>query len=79
MQDKALAMCDQHIVLVFVVAKKSGRLPGEIWYHSIKAGKEVAEETTINPKYNPNTAYSGESGSVHPFRLNQNNLRRYWK
>jgi serine/threonine-protein kinase len=55
-QEKAQAMCaNLNIVLVFVEAKKSGRLPGEVWYQSIKAGKEVTEGTTITLKYNPDT------------------------
>ena len=55
-QEKALAMSDQlNIVLVFVAAKKSGRLPGEVWSQSVKAGTEVTEGTTITLKYNPDT------------------------
>ena len=56
-REKALAMCESlNIVPVFVKASKAGRLPGEIWYQSVAAGKEVSEGTTITLKYNPSDA-----------------------
>ena len=59
-REKALALCEQYnIIPVFVAAKKSDRLPGEIWYQDIAAGKEVTEETTVTLKYNPaNVTYA---------------------
>lgn len=56
-REKALAMCEAlNIVPVFVKSAKAGRLPGEIWYQSVAAGKEVNEGTTITLKYNPSDA-----------------------
>ena len=50
-------MCaNLNIVLVFVEAKKSGRLPGEVWFQIIKAGTEIAEGTMITLKYTSDTA-----------------------
>lgn len=53
-REQALAMCEAlNIIPVFVESKKSGRLPGEIWYQSVSAGTEVTEGTTITLKYSP--------------------------
>ncbi len=53
-REKALELCSSlNIVPVFVEAKKSGRLPGEVWYQSISAGTEVEEGTTVTLKYVP--------------------------
>jgi serine/threonine-protein kinase len=53
-REKALAMCEAlNIVPIFVEESKSGRLPGEIWYQSMGAGKEISEGTTITLKYVP--------------------------
>lgn len=53
-RDEAMAMCEAAgIVPVFVSEKKAGRLPGEIWYQSVAAGREVNEGATITLKYNP--------------------------
>jgi serine/threonine-protein kinase len=55
-RDEALAMCEAlNIVPVFVKQTKAGRLPGEIWYQSVAAGKEVSEGSTITLKYNPSS------------------------
>lgn len=56
-REKAMAMCEAlNLIPIFVASTQSGRLPGEIWYQSVAAGKEVAEGTTITLKYNPANA-----------------------
>ncbi len=59
-REKAMAMCDAlGLIPVFVESRNSNRLPGEIWYQSVAAGKEVMEGTTLTLKYNPaNVTYS---------------------
>ncbi len=59
-REEAMAMCDSlGLIPVFVESKNSKRLPGEIWYQSVAAGKEVMEGTTITLKYNPaNVTYN---------------------
>jgi eukaryotic-like serine/threonine-protein kinase len=53
-RDEAMALCKSlNIVPIFVASKRNGRLPGEVWYQSISAGREVYEGTTITLKYNP--------------------------
>ncbi len=53
-RDKALAICASlNIVPVFVAESKAGRLPGEIWYQSVAAGKEIYEGSTVTLKYVP--------------------------
>jgi len=53
-REKAIAICEEfNIVPIFVEEKTSGRLPGEIWFQSISAGKEISEGSTITLKYNP--------------------------
>lgn len=53
-RDKALAACEAlGLIPIFVSESKTGRLPGEIWYQSVAAGKEVYENTTITLKYQP--------------------------
>lgn len=53
-RDEAMAMCkDAGLVPVFVASKKSGKLPGEVWYQSVAAGREVYQGSTITLKYNP--------------------------
>jgi beta-lactam-binding protein with PASTA domain len=53
-RDKALAICEElGLIPIFVAESKTGRLPGEIWYQSVAAGKEVYENTTITLKYHP--------------------------
>ena len=56
-RDRAMELCQAlKIVPVFVEAKKSGRLPGEVWSQSIAAGTEVEEGTTVTLKYVPASA-----------------------
>ncbi|NLA83199.1 MAG: PASTA domain-containing protein [Clostridiales bacterium] len=53
-REKALAICEElNIIPIFVEEHKSGRLPGEIWYQSIAAGKEMNEGSTITLKHAP--------------------------
>jgi len=54
LREQALALCNElNIIPVFVAENKTGRLPGEIWYQSVAAGKEVFEGNTITLKYCP--------------------------
>ncbi len=53
-REKAMEMCESlGLVPVFVEAKSSGRLPGEVWSQSVAAGAEVSEGATITLKYVP--------------------------
>jgi serine/threonine-protein kinase len=53
-RDIATAACEAvGLIPVYVPEKKSGRLPGEIWYQSLEPGKEVYEGTPVTLKYNP--------------------------
>ena len=53
-REKAMVICESlNIVPVFVEESKSGRLPGEIWFQSIGAGKEISEGSIITLKYAP--------------------------
>lgn len=55
--EKAMELCNKlGLIPIFQASKKTEKLPGEIWYQSIAAGKEVSEGTTITLKYNPNTS-----------------------
>lgn len=53
-REKAIAMCEElNIIPVFVEENKSSKLPGEIWYQSVSAGKEIREGSTITLKHVP--------------------------
>ena len=52
-REKANAMNGGKLVLVFEEAANSSYLPGEIWYQSVAAGKELKEGGTVVLKYTP--------------------------
>lgn len=53
-REKALAICEPlNIVPIFIPAAQPGRLPGEIWFQSLRAGTEFLEGSQLILKYVP--------------------------
>lgn len=59
-REDVISICDElQLVPIFVAENKEGKLPGEVWYQSLSAGKEVQQGTSITIKYVPvSTTYS---------------------